>query len=652
MATYTIGSASHLKAILPVVRAGDTIKLAAGTYSDVTLINKTGITLTSADPKNPAILTGLKISGSSGITVCDVKLAEVKTTGPNNFLVKDSNNITLDHLKVAGPGGEAIDKLDNSGLMIRSSTNVTVSDSEFSGLRYGLSLLDNKNVTVSGNFFHDIRTDGVRGGGNNSLTVDGNMFTDFYPGTGDHADAIQLWTDNTIIPTHDITISNNLVVRGNGQATQGIFLRDTGNTTPFENVAITGNLIIGALYNGISVQGMTNGNVTGNTVLGYEDQASWLRLSGVSSTVVTNNNATKFVLSDTDALTTANNNQAMTPLDAGAGAVAQWISRQEGFGSTWAPDSRSLLSLLDLSLNNYSFIKDDDRLTRIEGTTDTDRLTVATVGNTVIDAGDGNDVLYGSATGQHWLYGGQGDDAYYVRSENDHVIELANGGIDTIVTSIDLEMPANVEIVRVTSEGLTVAGNSEANKMSGSAGTDTFFGGGGADAIQGLGGDDFLAGDDGNDTINGGDGNDMIYGDTGNDSLLGGAGNDVLFGGAGNDVIEGGAGSDTMTGGAGADEFRFRPGDLSANTVTVITDFQRSVDKISLALLDANTTTSANDAFRFLGTDPFRGRAGELHVVKAGNDLIVEGDVNGDGKADFLIKLLGLSTLTASDFYL
>ncbi|WP_298196289.1 right-handed parallel beta-helix repeat-containing protein [Novosphingobium sp.] len=652
MATYTISSSSQLKAILSAAKSGDTIKLAAGVYSDVSVLNKTGLTITSADPNNPATITGLRITGGDDITISKLNLAGTSTTAQNSFQVRSSNNIVFDNLKVSGPAGHDISTLENAGLMIRASTNVSITNSEFSGFRYGLSLLDNENVKVAGNFFHEIRTDGVRGGGNDFLTITGNVFTDFFPAEGDHADAIQLWTNNTSKATHDVTISNNLIVRGDGEPTQGIFLRDTGNTLPFEKVAITGNMVIGALYNGISVQGMVNSTVSGNTVLGFDDQASWLRLSAVSSTVVTNNNATKFVWSDTDALITDNNIRRLSVLDGGAGAVSQWMASQGSFGGKWGDNPDSMLDRLDLNLNKYSFLRDDQRTVVIEGTAGSDRLTVSAVGNSRVEAGDGNDTIYGGGNGNNALHGGKGDDVYFVRSVKDKVIEQADGGIDTIATSINLEMANHVENLRVEGEDLTVSGNDLANRMTGSDGIDTFYGMGGADTLLGLDGDDFLSGGDGNDNLNGGDGADVLYGDAGNDTLVGGDGNDLILGGAGNDLIQGGSGANTLTGGLGADEFRFRQGDLSNGVINVITDFQRGVDKISLALIDANSRTSANEAFRFIGSNAFNGRAGDLRFYKDGADVIVQADLNGDGRADFAIKLLAVSALSASDFHL
>jgi Ca2+-binding RTX toxin-like protein len=652
MPTYTISSSADLKAIMPVVKAGDTIELTAGTYSGVSMLNKSGITLTSADTKNPAVLTGLKITGGSEITVNGITLAETSAAGMYNFQVKDSNKVILENLKFVGPPIGNVENLENAALMVRSSADVTIKNSEFSGFRYGVTLLGNQNVQVTGNFFHDIRTDGVRGGGNDFVNISSNLFTDFYPGWGDHPDAIQLWTNNTNKITHDINISNNLIVRGQGEPIQGIFLRDTGNTLPFEKVAITGNMVIGAMYNGISVQGMTNSKVSGNTILGFEDQVSWLRLSGVSSTVVSNNNATKFLLSDKDTLTTNNNAQTLSALDGGAGAVSGWIAQHSGFGAKWAGSPGSLLDLLDLKLNQDSFLRDDQRTVVIDGTAGSDRLNVSSVGNTRINAGESNDTIYGGGNGHNWLHGGKGDDTYFVRSAKDHVVEQANGGSDTIVTSISLQMADHVENLRVAIEDLTVSGNELANRMTGSQGIDTFYGMGDADSMMGLNGDDFLSGGDGNDSLNGGDGADLLYGDAGNDTLVGGSGNDVIYGGAGNDMIQGGPGANMLIGGKGADEFRFRPGDLSADALNVITDFQSGVDKLSLSLIDANSRTTANEAFRFIGSNAFSGKAGDLRFYKDGADAIVQADMNGDGRADFAIKLLAVSALSVSDFHL
>ena len=68
--------------------------------------------------------------------------------------------------------------------------------------------------------------------------------------------------------------------------------------------------------------------------------------------------------------------------------------------------------------------------------------------------------------------------------------------------------------------------------------------------------------------------------------------------------------------------------------------------------LSVYTKAGGDQAFKFIGTEKFHGKAGELRFVKDDGDTFVYGDVNGNGKADFAIALDRLLTLTKSDFIL
>src|SRR3546814_6684622 len=67
---------------------------------------------------------------------------------------------------------------------------------------------------LSGNSFHTMRSDGVRGGGTNDVVISNNYFTDFHPVGADHPDAIQLWTTNTTESARNISITGNVFERG------------------------------------------------------------------------------------------------------------------------------------------------------------------------------------------------------------------------------------------------------------------------------------------------------------------------------------------------------------------------------------------------------------------------------------------------------
>jgi Ca2+-binding RTX toxin-like protein len=120
--------------------------------------------------------------------------------------------------------------------------------------------------------------------------------------------------------------------------------------------------------------------------------------------------------------------------------------------------------------------------------------------------------------------------------------------------------------------------------------------------------------------------------------IFGGAGGDALTGGWGDDVIEGGAGGDALTSGLGRDVFIYRSlGDSFGVTCDLITDFHFGHDRIDLSLIDADITADGDQAFRFIGSEGFSGKAGELRVVFQGgvNAWALQGDVNGDGVTDF-----------------
>ncbi|MBU2582747.1 MAG: M10 family metallopeptidase C-terminal domain-containing protein [Alphaproteobacteria bacterium] len=203
---------------------------------------------------------------------------------------------------------------------------------------------------------------------------------------------------------------------------------------------------------------------------------------------------------------------------------------------------------------------------------------------------------------------------------------------------------------------------------------------GGNDTIQGFNGIDFMRGGNGNDTERGGNGNDRLFGDNGLDTLFGDNGIDRLFGGnhndimrggnqtdflrgengndrmfgdAGDDVLTGGLGRDIQNGGAGRDRFDYDNINESRGAARDrIVGWEDFKDRIDLRTIDADTTLGGNQRFKFIGDDAFSRTAGELHIKSVGSIVRVEGDVNGDGRADFQIDVQGTSTLVQSEFLL
>lgn len=261
-------------------------------------------------------------------------------------------------------------------------------------------------------------------------------------------------------------------------------------------------------------------------------------------------------------------------------------------------------------------------------------------------------------------------------------------------------------------ENFVITTGSAGSDLTTGDGDDTLIGGSGADVFRSAGGLDHLNGNSGNDTLIGGADVDILDGGAGNDTaiysddhlsiavilnrshnasvkidgtkedtirnienvvagrsadtltgdalanrLTGNGGNDALNGSAGNDILIGGAGKDALSGGAGHDIFVFVVASDSVGARRdTIEDFSNAQkDAIDLSAIDARSSTKADNIFHFLTAEgaAFR-HADDLHWLYKGSGTHqttwVEGDVDGDRRADFTIMLDGHIALTAASF--
>lgn len=673
VATIFVKDSVGLVAALKSAHGGDVIQLMPGTYAPVAIQNlkfDTDVVIKSADANKMAVMNGLVIRGCEGLDIQGVEIVVDPSGGSFPFQISDSKDIEVRGVEVHG-SEDGDHGNDVSGLQIRNSQDIEVSGSNFHDVHFGISHLDNDGLTITENYFHDIRTDGVRGGGSSNVEVSYNYFTNIYPQGRDHADAIQFWTGNIEKAGTNILVKGNVIVRGDGDATHGIFFRDEAGDMAYNGVTIEDNLIVGANLNAITVAGASNVKISNNTVAGLVDEESVIRIQDTTNVVMTNNQSTGYVLNENNQGLVQNGDTTIAKAtDGGKLIQADWLAAHQPSGA-WAIASdagfvtdftlSSTVNALNLStaeLDAAAKAAAENIQTTIGvietviGTSGADSLKVFSTQSTFIDAGAGNDNLYGGGIGHNTLSGGAGDDTYLVKTGLDRVVESSGGGIDNVTASVDFELPDFVESLRLVDAARYGAGNGLANKIVGSAGDDEIHGLGGDDALMGQDGADFLNGGMGADALNGGTGNDTLKGDSGSDKLLGNEGVDSISGGADNDTLEGGAGSDTLAGGSGADTFFFRQGDLNAAGDYILDYSRTDGDRISLSPIDANTNLTGDQKFAFIGNAGFSKVAGELRSDIKDGVTHVYGDANGDGVADVHLILPGAGLLTSADFSL
>lgn len=340
----------------------------------------------------------------------------------------------------------------------------------------------------------------------------------------------------------------------------------------------------------------------------------------------------------------------------------------------------------------------EDGSDKLYGGTGDDRL-YGGLGGDRMDGGEGNDWYeLNERTDRIVERAGQGEDLVYTS-----ISWTMQANVENVIVQGD-------NTVRITGNSLAnfMKGSWRNDLLSGLDGNDLIVGGDGNDRLDGGGGNDQLAGQFNNDTVSGGSGNDALSGGAGRDVLAGGSGDDSLDGGAGadtasyadavngvvvslnvvgeqatgngldvlvaienlqgsvhDDTLEGNArrntlagngGADRLTGLGGADNFVFDAIDLigvTAAKCTVISDFSSAQkDRILLSDIDANTKVAGDQAFAFIGSAAFSRQAGELRYDVAGSLTTIMADRNGDGVADFWIKLEGAPEISATDFVL
>lgn len=316
-------------------------------------------------------------------------------------------------------------------------------------------------------------------------------------------------------------------------------------------------------------------------------------------------------------------------------------------------------------------------------------------GNDVLYGGDGNDVLTGGegddqlsgGDGDDDMTGGAGNDTYYVDQVGDTVTELAGGGLDTVVTTInDYRIGDNIERLTLAESAGAIngRGNSLDNSLKGNSSNNHLTGYAGNDSLSGFGGDDVLNGGDGNDVMDGGDGVDLVTykggasgvtvdlaidtrsqntigsgvdtlknvenleGTDFADTLLGNAGANQINGLGGGDFIRGRAGDDDLRGGAGGDTFRFEAAG-AANGVDRIRGFETGTDTLEFHVSDgydagATLTITAS------GTAPVASGSGAQFIwVDQLDQLYYDADGDGAGAAVLLANFATTATISSSD---
>jgi hypothetical protein len=334
-----VSTTAGLMAALRSGQPGETILLAPGTYSGLYIpnvhVNGT-VTIESEKNAHPAVISGLNVQDSSGLTFSGLTLSTAGLHSANQ--VGGSSNIAFNDCLFTGQPSVAPDV--NYGVDLHDNTNISVTRSTFRYLENGIYNFGNNHATLSNNTFTALYGDGIDNVQTSNLQISNNTFVGFAADGSEHPDAIQFWTNNTSSVVQNVVIGNNLLEQGTGTPFQGIFMQDN-STRPYENVMITNNVIVGGEWHGISVGAdRGDGGVFGLTIsknklyaLAGSTYTPWIQVSYSPNAVLERNSAPAYkvgaygpeagLVQTNDTVNTILNTTGFVTPPAGVGATAK-----------------------------------------------------------------------------------------------------------------------------------------------------------------------------------------------------------------------------------------------------------------------------------------------------------------------------------------
>jgi hypothetical protein len=213
--------------VLAHALAGDIVQLAPGTYSGLSFYHHdygAGITVTSADPAHPAVLTNFNIEAVQGLTFRRLDM-QVLLPNYNAFNIYGGQHVTFDQVHVYGPpgaarpgrpGGELLRQLRRRLHQQRDRAGQPWPQRRAQRQRHGHRQPHPP---------RELRHPGLRAGRQrrDPRQRPARLLPDRRQSPRRHAVRDHA---NSTKPSHDVTIADNLIWRGAGDNAQGIWISD------------------------------------------------------------------------------------------------------------------------------------------------------------------------------------------------------------------------------------------------------------------------------------------------------------------------------------------------------------------------------------------------------------------------------------------
>lgn len=272
---HTVANPGALSAALRDAKAGDTLSLAPGDYGALVISNRdfeTPLAIVASDETRAPRFSSIKLTDVAGVTLQGLEVDAGPTAAPLSTYAVEvlrGRSVRLEGLSV-GSADDGVRGNDAYGVFIRDSIRVGVENSRFNALFRGVAAFDSDDVLISRNRFTRMGSDGIVMRGARRTEISDNLITDFetIDPVKHHPDAIQIWDRGAKRASRSVVIRNNAILRGKGDAAQGIFIKTPD--APTEALIVENNVVHQSMGQGVYLNGVRDAVARNNTVAAFD----------------------------------------------------------------------------------------------------------------------------------------------------------------------------------------------------------------------------------------------------------------------------------------------------------------------------------------------------------------------------------------------
>lgn len=251
--------------------SGEVIYITAQEYGHIYLANLRFDPPVILDFAEQGVVQSMTIVNTSGLVFENLHINAGHSAKPERekaVFIVGGGNLVFRNAKFQWSDDQ--NPLNDGALMVLDGTiDVTIANSNFAHGLNGLAIRSSSNINVFDSIFTEITHDGIIISGSNSVSIRGNLCTNFRSSIDpeSHPDCVQLQSGKRRKGNENIEITHNIILQGEGDKYQPIFIKSNHASATHKRIKIEHNKMRQSTAIGIHVADTIDLIIRDNLVL-------------------------------------------------------------------------------------------------------------------------------------------------------------------------------------------------------------------------------------------------------------------------------------------------------------------------------------------------------------------------------------------------